>query len=37
MINNKELYNFFNNKNIVVTGGTGLIGRSVVKKLCDLG
>ena len=26
---------FFANKKIIVTGGTGLIGRFVVKKLCD--
>jgi len=29
--------NFFNNKRIIATGGTGLIGRFVVKKLCDFG
>ena len=28
-------YQFFNNKSILVTGGTGLIGRAVVKILCD--
>lgn len=27
--------NFFKDKKVIVTGGTGLIGRSVVKKLCD--
>ncbi|MCM8530428.1 MAG: NAD-dependent epimerase/dehydratase family protein [Lentisphaeraceae bacterium] len=27
----------FNNKTILVTGGTGLIGRQVVKILCDAG
>lgn len=27
---------FFDNKNILITGGTGLIGRFVVSKLCDL-
>lgn len=26
---------FFQKKKVIVTGGTGLIGRSVVKKLCD--
>ena len=31
----KKIKNFFKNKKIVVTGGTGLIGRNVVKKLCD--
>ncbi len=30
-----EIKNFFKNKKIIVTGGTGLIGRFVVKKLCD--
>lgn len=30
-----ELINFFRNKNVIITGGTGLIGRFVVKKLCD--
>ena len=28
--------NFFKNKNVLVTGGTGLIGRQLVSKLCDL-
>ena len=32
----QELIKFFEGKKVVVTGGTGLIGRSVVKKLCDL-
>jgi GDP-L-fucose synthase len=32
----ENYYNFFANKKVIVTGGTGLIGRSVVKKLCDL-
>jgi GDP-L-fucose synthase len=27
---------FFDNKNILITGGTGLIGRFVVSKLCNL-
>ncbi len=27
---------FFLNKNILVTGGTGMIGRQLVTKLCDL-
>jgi GDP-L-fucose synthase len=34
MIQNYKDY--FSNKRIIVTGGTGLIGRSVVKKLCNL-
>ena len=34
MIKNEVLRNF-NQKNILVTGGTGLIGRQVVKILCD--
>ncbi len=29
------LKTYFKDKKIIVTGGTGLIGRSVVKKLCD--
>jgi len=32
-----EVLNFFNKKNTLVTGGTGLIGRQVVKLLCDAG
>jgi len=32
-----EVLNFFDRKNTVVTGGTGLIGRQVVKLLCDAG
>ncbi len=28
---------YFKNKRVLVTGGTGLIGKSVVKKLCDFG
>ena len=28
---------FYKNKKILVTGGTGLIGRSVVQQLCELG
>ena len=30
----QEITKFFEEKKVVVTGGTGLIGRSVVKKLC---
>lgn len=30
-----KLIDFFKKKKIIVTGGTGLIGRSVVNKLCD--
>ena len=29
--NISEIYNFFKNKNILITGGTGLIGRQIVK------
>ena len=32
-----EILKFFNNKNALVTGGTGLIGRQVVKLLADAG
>ncbi len=32
-----EVLNYFNDKNCVVTGGTGLIGREVVKMLADAG
>lgn len=28
---------YFKDKRVLVTGGTGLIGKSVVKKLCDFG
>ena len=34
MINDRIKNNFYKKK-VIVTGGTGLIGRSVVKKLCD--
>jgi GDP-L-fucose synthase len=38
MRNKKVKFNkFFLNKKVIVTGGTGLIGRSVVEKLCKLG
>ena len=30
-------YNFYNRKNILVTGGTGLIGIPVVQKLLEVG
>ncbi|MBD1169022.1 NAD(P)-dependent oxidoreductase [Pelagibacterales bacterium SAG-MED08] len=33
----QEITKFFEEKKVVVTGGTGLIGRSVVKKLCGMG
>jgi GDP-L-fucose synthase len=33
----ESIKKFFTNKKIIVTGGTGLIGRFVVKKLCDFG
>ena len=32
-----KIKKFFKNKKVIITGGTGLIGRSVVKKLCDFG
>lgn len=32
-----NLKKFYNNKKVIITGGTGLIGRSVTKKICDLG
>ena len=35
-MNVKEFTNFFENKKVLVTGGTGLIGRFVVNKLCEL-
>lgn len=37
MINNLSYQDFFKDKNVLVTGGTGLIGRQLVSKLCDLG
>ena len=36
MINNLNIQKFYKGKYILVTGGTGLIGRQLVKKLCDL-
>ncbi len=36
MTSNLSFENFFKNKNVLVTGGTGLIGRQLVSKLCDL-
>ena len=36
MTSNLSFKNFFKNKNVLVTGGTGLIGRQLVSKLCDL-
>lgn len=35
-MNIKDHVNFFENKKVLVTGGTGLIGRFVVNKLCGL-
>lgn len=32
-----KLSSFFKDKNTLVTGGTGLIGRFIVNKLCNLG
>ena len=34
---NTDILKSFNKKNVLVTGGTGLIGRQVVKILCDAG
>lgn len=34
-MNAKELNVFFKNKNILISGGTGLIGRFIVTKLCN--
>ena len=31
----KKTKNFYKNKKVIVTGGKGLIGRAIVKKLCD--
>jgi GDP-L-fucose synthase len=33
----EKVKKYFKSKNIIVTGGTGLIGRNVVSKLCDYG
>ena len=32
-----SVLNSFREKNVLVTGGTGLIGREVVRLLCDAG
>src|SRR4030042_1230323 len=32
-----EMLHSFSNKSVLITGGTGLIGRQVVKMLCDAG
>ncbi len=34
---NKSILKYFKNKNILVTGGTGLIGRQIVDILCSIG
>ena len=34
---NSEHLSFFYRKNVLVTGGTGLIGRQIVNILCDAG
>jgi len=34
---NKQILESFENKKILITGGSGLIGRQVVKMLCDAG
>lgn len=36
MIDSLSIKNFYKGKNVLVTGGTGLIGRQIVTKLCDL-
>ena len=33
----EEILRSFNKKNVLVTGGTGLIGRQIVRILCDAG
>ena len=33
----REIYRFFCDRNTLVTGGTGLIGRQIVNILCDAG
>ena len=33
---NKEILSFFNRKKILITGGTGMIGRSVVESLSEV-
>ena len=32
----KKIINFFRNKKIIITGGTGLIGRQLTKLLCNM-
>ena len=34
-MNNGDLISFFRNKKVLITGGTGLIGRFIVDKLCS--
>ncbi|WP_440924843.1 NAD-dependent epimerase/dehydratase family protein [Candidatus Pelagibacter sp.] len=34
-MNNDDLISFFKNKKVLITGGTGLIGRFIVDKLCS--
>lgn len=34
---NTTILEFFKNKNVLITGGTGMIGREVAKILCDAG
>lgn len=36
-MNLKKLEKFYKKKKVIVTGGTGLIGRQIIKKLCDFG
>lgn len=33
----EEVLNDFRGKNVLITGGTGLIGRQIVNLLCDAG
>ena len=33
----EEVLNSFKGSNVIITGGTGLIGRQVVRMLCDAG
>jgi len=34
---NSSLKSYFNGKNVLVTGGTGMIGREIVRILCEAG
>ena len=37
MMTKNTFIDYFKEKKVIVTGGTGLIGRSVVNKLCNYG